>query len=82
MLTGAITGGPVFERITPSEVEQNDRSPVLADMGVPTITKSVHNFPLQPAARLNRNPDFVHQAPDVQLGFPKLASMIPPWSGV
>jgi hypothetical protein len=79
-VTGAVNGGSLLKRITPSEVEQKFLPPVLLSTGVPTTTNSSHSPCLQTAVTLKRNPDFLHHALAVQLGFPRVASIIPAWS--
>jgi hypothetical protein len=41
-LTGEVRGGPVLKRITPSEVEQKLRVPVLLSTGLAITTYSWH----------------------------------------
>src|SRR5258708_21443426 len=74
-LTGPVSGGTVLKRTTPSEVEQNLLVPPLLATVVPTTINSWHSCFLQTAVRRNRNPDFVHHVPAVQLEFPSVASI-------
>src|SRR5713226_5097905 len=74
-LTGEVRGGPVLKRITPSEVEQKLFVPSLAPIGVPTATKFLQGPCRQMAVTRNRNPDFAHHVPTVQLALPSVASM-------
>ena len=79
-LTGEMSGGPVLERIAPSEVAQKLLTPVLLSTGVLTARYSLHGSCLQRAVTRKRYPDFVHQAFAVQLSLARLASSKPAWS--
>jgi len=79
---GDAKGESSRKRITPSDVEQKLRTPVLlAWTGVATTTKSLHKRCLQTAVMRKWYPDFVHQAFLVQLSFAKVASTRPACSG-
>jgi len=76
-VTGKVRGGPLRKRITASDAEQKLLVPVLVLTGVATTTYSSQRCFLQSAVMLNWYPDFVHQAPEVQLGLLRVALIKP-----
>ena len=80
-LTREFNGGPTFRWITPSDVEQKLRVPVLLLTGVATTTYSLHTRNLHIAVTWNWYPDFVHHASPVQLVLARDSSMRPACSG-
>src|ERR1700693_2734334 len=79
-LIGEVRRASILNRMTPSDVEQKLRPPVLVATGVATTTYSLHTCCRQTPVALKRNPDFVHHAPAVQLAPASEASIMPAWS--